>query len=104
LKQCANGAETSKVFRSLGANKTTHPWKPMTTKVDERKPMQATMESIAGLNPRPLATAQKNSRELAPSTEDRSQKFDQPPIIQIFPWSNRDFDRPGMIYSPLNEW
>lgn len=98
LSICANGAESSSVFRSFRANQ------PINQPINEWKVMNAIMNQMTEFGQRSFATEQMSLRDSGSSTADSSRGLNQPPARKTFRWSDQDFDRPCAVSSPLNEW
>jgi len=66
--------------------------------------MNAIKDQMTGFDQRDFATERKSLRDFGSSTSASSRGVDQPPAGKTCWWSDRDFDRPGTVSSPLNEW
>jgi hypothetical protein len=66
--------------------------------------MNAIMDQMTESDQRSLATEQKNSRDLTSPAVTGSRFPDQPPTAKASFWPHLDFDRPWVMFSPINEW
>jgi len=66
--------------------------------------MNAIMDQMSELDQRSFTTEQKNLRDLGSSASNSSRRLDQPPTAKSSFWSHLDFDRPWVVFSPINEW
>ena len=65
--------------------------------------MNATLETTTEFNPRSFVTAQNSRSDLRSSPPERVQGFEPPAKAGRFAWMYRDYDRPGVEESPLND-
>ena len=65
--------------------------------------MNATLETKTDFNPRSFVTAQNSGSELRSAPPERAPGFEPPAKAGRFGWKYRDYDRPGVEESPLND-
>jgi len=66
--------------------------------------MNAIMDQKTESDHRSFASDERNVRDFGSFTSGGSRGLDQRPPAKMFFWSDRDFDRPCAVSSPLNEW
>jgi hypothetical protein len=90
---------------SRGTTKqTTNTWKAMSTTNANTKVVNAIINQMTEFDQRSFGPEQKTLRGFESSTANSSRGFDQGTTATTFSWSDRDFDRPCAMSSPLNEW
>jgi hypothetical protein len=71
----------------------------------QRKTMNAIMDQITEFDQRSFAADRQSLGDFGSSMATNSSRgLDQRPTATNFSWSDRDFDRPCAVSSPLNEW
>jgi len=66
--------------------------------------MTAIMDQMVEADHHSFTAEGKSGRDFRSSTANRSRGADQRPAEKTFMWSDRIFDRPCAVSSPLHEW
>jgi hypothetical protein len=66
--------------------------------------MNATMDQTTEFDQHSFAAESRSLHDFGSSAFNSSRGLDQRPTAKVFSWSDRNFDRPCAVSSPLNEW